>query len=47
VWRYLFSRNKTCNILELKCFGHVEPSRIVIVTPNPIMKLGFSFSIMP
>jgi hypothetical protein len=47
VWHYLFSRSETCNILELKCFGHVEPSRIMIMTPKFIMKLGFGFGIMP
>ncbi len=43
----LGTRSETCNILVLRCFGHVEPNRVVIMTLKPIMKLGFDFSIMP
>jgi len=42
----LGTRSESCNILVLRCLGHVEPNRVVIVTPKPIMKLGFSFNIM-
>ncbi len=43
----LGTRNETSNILVLRCFGHVELSRIVIVTLKLITKLGFGFGIMP
>ncbi len=43
----LGTRSETCNILVLKCLGHVEPNSVMIVSPKPIMKLGFGFSIMP
>ncbi len=43
---WLGTRNETCNILESKCFGHVEPSRIMIMTPKLITKLGFGFGII-
>jgi hypothetical protein len=43
----LGTRSETCNILVLRCLGHVERNRVVIVTCKPIMKLGFGFSIMP
>jgi hypothetical protein len=43
----LITRNETCNILVLKCLGLVESSRVVIVTPMLIAKLGFGLSIMP
>ncbi len=33
--------------LYLKCLGHVEPNRVVIITPKPILKLKFSFGITP
>jgi len=42
----LGTRSETCNILVLGCFGHVEPNRVMIVTPKPIIKLRFGFSIM-
>ncbi len=35
------------NILVLKCLGFVKSSRLVIVTPMPILKLGFGLGIMP
>ncbi len=43
----LKTRSETCNILVLLCLGAVEFSRIVIVTPMPIMKLRFGLGIMP
>ncbi len=43
----LETRSEACNILVLGCFGHVEPNRIMIVTPKPITKLGFGFGIIP
>ncbi len=41
------TRSETCNILVLKCLGPIESSKIVIMTPMPITKLGFSLGIMP
>jgi hypothetical protein len=41
----LGTMNEASNILVLRCFGHVELSRIVIVTLKPIAKLGFGFCI--
>jgi hypothetical protein len=35
------------NILVLKCLGLVDSSRLMIVTPMPIMKLRFGLGIMP
>jgi hypothetical protein len=43
----LRTRSETCNILVLGCLGCVEPNRIMIMTPKPIVKLGFGFGIMP
>ncbi len=42
----LGTRSEARNILVLRCLGHVEPNRVVIVTPKPIMELRFGFSIM-
>ncbi len=43
----LRTRSEACNILVLKCLGLVEFSRVVIVTPKPMAKLGFDLNIMP
>ncbi len=40
----LGTRSETC---KLVFFGRVEPSRVLIMTPKHIMKLGFGFGIMP
>ncbi len=43
----LKTKSETCNILVLECLGLIEFSRIMIVTPMPIMKLRFGLGIMP
>jgi hypothetical protein len=43
----LGTRSETANILALSCFGHVELSRIMIITFRPIVKLEFGFGILP
>ncbi len=35
------------NILVFECLGFVESSRLVIVTPRSIAKLGFGLGIVP
>jgi hypothetical protein len=41
----LRTRNEKCNILVLECLGPIEFSIVMIMTPKPIVKLGFD--IMP
>jgi hypothetical protein len=43
----LRTRSEARNILVLKCLSLVEFSKVVIVTPKPIAKLGFDLNIMP
>ncbi len=43
----LGAKSEACNILVSRCFGHVEPSIVVIITPKFIAKLGFGFGILP
>ncbi len=43
----LGTKSEASNILALSCLGHVELSRIMIITLRPIAKLGFGFGIMP
>ncbi len=43
----LKTRSEAFNILVLKCLGLVEYGRVMIVTPKPIIKLGFGSGIMP
>jgi hypothetical protein len=35
----LKTKSKACNILVLKCLGHVEFNRVMIMTPESITKL--------
>jgi len=42
----LGTRSETSNILVLNCLSHVELSRIMIITLQPIVKLEFGFGIM-
>ncbi len=43
----LKARSETYNIFVLRCFGHVEPNIVMIITPKFIAKLGFGFGILP
>jgi hypothetical protein len=43
----LRTRNEYCNIFILECLGFVESNIIMILTPRPIVKLGFGLGIMP
>jgi hypothetical protein len=43
----LGTRNETRNILVLGCFGRVKPSKVMIVTPKLIVKLGLGFGVQP
>jgi len=40
-------RSEVCNILVLKRLGPIEYDKVMIVTSNPVTKLGFDFGIMP
>jgi hypothetical protein len=44
---YNCANNSHFNILALKCLSLVESSRLMIMTPRHITKLGFGFGIMP
>jgi hypothetical protein len=43
----LRTRNEYYNIFALEYLGFVESNIVMIVTPMPIVKLGFGLGIMP
>jgi len=43
----LREKNENYNILVLGCIGHIEPSRVVMMTSKIMAKLRFGIGIMP
>jgi hypothetical protein len=43
----LGTKNKTYNVLTLKCLGRTESNTLVIMAFKPLLKLRFGFGIIP